>query len=246
MSVSESLKSIWGWILRNRVWLGVLLTVLGIIVAGAMGLIPAWGATALIVITFMSIPGAISGAVVIKWLHQIRWVHLVDLDATTNDFAVYKLSPDAWADLDVQDGELNPVNAKFRCFVGRDFDRENMTVDGTWRGSADDLELIEERERIREIRQELQQMAQQGLAHRIREGTIVRQALRDIVGQVARTTEQQTLVNGQAVEQAVEDALEDWSVEKEEPEDVEDGPDVTEDVDGQQAAETSEEVTADD
>jgi len=165
----------------------------------------AFGAAALL--------GYAPAARLVKWLYKPSYTYLVDVDARTNEFAVWQLPPDVWRDLEVLDGELYEVRSTAPAWECRGYDPEANEATGTWRGSASDLEFIEDRERIDEIRGVLEDLAKEGLTYRVKQSGIVRSAVRGIVLSFIEGFESETLYEGSAVKDSVDDALARWQFE---------------------------------
>mgnify|MGYP006275913395 CR=1 FL=1 len=146
----------------------------------------------------------------VAWLYRPGYTYLLDVDARTDEFAVWQLPPDTWRDLRVEDGELYQVKATVPAWECRGYDPEENVAVGTWRGSASDLELIEDRERIDEVRGVLEDLAKEGLTIRVKQSGIVRTAIRGIVMSFVEGFEKETLYEGEQIEEAVEKALARW------------------------------------
>lgn len=157
---------------------------------------------------------------IVAWLWRPRYTYLVDVDARDSDFSIWELPPSAWRDLEVLEDEIYELRAAAPAWEVKDYDPVANTCRGTWRGSATDLEMIEEQERIDEIRGILEDLAKEGLSIRVKQSGIVRKAVRGIVMSLVEGFEKETLYEGSEVVQAVEDALERWNLrEQKDPED---------------------------
>lgn len=174
-----------------------------------------------------ALAGYIPSVKLVRWLYSPNNRYLVDLDTDDDGFALWELSPSAWDNLAVEEGELHKLpNTKSPAYTCQGFDPETNAAEGTWRGSASDLEMLREKERIAEIRGQLETMAQRGISLRMRSGSIVRQALSQIVTDLVAQYEGITIPHGERVEQAVEDALDDYDL-------LGEADDVADDQDGQ-------------
>jgi hypothetical protein len=172
--------------------------------------IPRWAKLFVVTLVIGGFLGAAPADRLVSWLFRPSFTYLVDVDARTDDFAVWKLPPDAWRELEVDDGELHQVRATAPAWECESYDPETNTATGTWRGSASDLELVEDRERIDEIKTELEDLAKEGLSIRIKQSGIVRSSVRTIVKSFVEGFERETLYDGSAIEDAVTDALSHW------------------------------------
>lgn len=144
---------------------------------------------------------------VISWLKTIRWIFLLVVKEGGDGIELWTFSPDAWADVEVTEGELYQREAIAEVYEAYDFDRETMEVKGTWRGSCSPLELTAERENIAEIRETLEKRAQRGISLRMRLSGIVRKALDDILNDMMGEMEETSIYHGESIEQAVNQAL---------------------------------------
>jgi len=149
----------------------------------------------------------------VDWLYSPGGTYLVDIDARDNGFALYRLSPEKWEKLSVESGELYRLKTSADAYACRQYWPDYDVCIGTWRGSASDLELLEERERIDEIRTTLEQQAQEGLSIRTRMGSIVRTAVRGIVNDLVSQYEGTAVHKGERIEQAVQEALNDHDIQ---------------------------------
>ena len=168
-----------------------------------------------------AIPGRSAGKKIVAWLGSISWFYLIDIDAgySRGGFAVWRLSEAAWRDVTVVEGELfSPGGTLFPAYFCEGFDEGELEARGTWRGSASDLELIRERERIREVRNDLEDRAKWAVTIRIRASSIVRQAVREITMAIVAQYEDLTMFRGDALENAIDEATEDLDLEKVEQE----------------------------
>ena len=178
--------------------------------------------------------GYVPASKIVEWLYSPNFTYLIDVDARDAEFAVYQLPPEVWRDLNVVEGELYEVRAAVPAWECRSYappdesvtykttngDGEPMAIElednqvvGTWRGSASDLELIQERERIDEVRGILEDLAQEGLSIRVKQSGIIRSAVRGIVMSFVEGFESETLYKGDEVKKSVDKALSRWSVD---------------------------------
>lgn len=196
------------------------------LVVGAVGAylgwqpqIPRWLRLFAITAGVAAVLGYPVAARIVAWLYRPNFMYLIDLDARDTEFAIWRLPPNAWRDLQVIGGELFQVQAAAPAWECRGYDPETNKATGTWRGSASDLELVEEQERIDEIRGELQELAQEGLTLRVKLSGIVRFSVRSIVMSFVEGFESESLYDGEQVEATVTKALDHW-----EHDDRDDGP----------------------
>lgn len=152
----------------------------------------------------------------VDWLYSPDGTYLVDIDARDNGFALYRLSPEKWEDLSVESGELYRLKTSADAYACRQYWPDYDVCIGTWRGSASDLELLEERERIDKIRETLEEQAQEGLTMRMKVGSIVRTAVRDIVNDLVSQYEGTAIHRGERIEDAVDSAMRDHNLREDE------------------------------
>jgi len=196
--------------------LGVLLVAGGALVYfGYEVEVPRWLRLFLIAASATAFLGYPAAARLVAWLYRPNYTFLVDLDARTDDFAVWRLPPKAWRELEVSEGELYQIKSLYPAWECKNYDAEENTADGTWRGSASDLELIEDRDRIDEIRTILEDLAQEGLSIRIKQSGIIRSSIRGIVMSFVEGFEKETLYDGDEITKSVEKALNRWDLDEE-------------------------------
>jgi hypothetical protein len=124
----------------------------------------------------------------------------------------------------VTSGEVDWVhpNLGFARYV----DLEDETLEGNWRGSLSDRELLVSLARVRECKGRLLEDAQKGFALRSQATTVVRTAVRDISHHIIATIETGTLPErGDRLEDAVDAAVRQFDF----------GDDIGDDLDDQEA-----------
>lgn len=196
-------------------------------------------------LTFSTAAGAIPASRLVDWLDAQRRTVLVDIDPDGQDVAVWALTPDEWEELEVVDGELYRLRAFYPAWGVQSYDPEEHVAEGTWRGSKSDIELVREYEAIRELREDLLELAEEGVTQRMRHSSIVWTATKNLLTEFAASFESETLYQGEEVQDAVNKVLdgeafhpEDVDAEseeepgaEEESEPVVDGEDLEENVD---------------
>ena len=160
-----------------------------------------------------AILAAIPATYLVDWLHTPANKYIVDYDASTDDFALYSIPAEHWPDLTV-DEELHRLNASEPVFEARNYDPDEHHAEGTWRGTASDLELVEHREQVKETRNDLEQLAREGLAIRAKQSSVVRGAVADIVMDFIADFEEETTYSGDEIQSRIEDALDDLDTEQ--------------------------------
>jgi len=141
-------------------------------------------------------------------------VWLVDVDVLDDDAAgLYKIPQTQWGDLDVTDGSLwNPTPS---LYFGKGYDSEEMTVEGTWRGSLSDGEMIRALSLVKEVRGDLENRAKRGEWIRNNAFTLIRGAAQGEVERIVETFEEGTLPSGgEEFESQIDDALSDFDLDE--------------------------------
>jgi len=150
---------------------------------------------------------------IVEWLYQPQVTYLVDWNAETDDLAIWELPASSWRDLQVSEGELYSIKAAHPAWEGKNYDSDENTVEGTWRGSATDRELIDSKESIDEIRNDLEDLAKEGLTVRVKQSSIVRGAVRDITQAFIADFEDATIYDGDQLQEAVDKAIDHWEID---------------------------------
>jgi hypothetical protein len=104
---------------------------------------------------------------------------------------------------------LHQLNASEPVYEANDFDPDEQVATGVWRGSATDLELIEHREAVAEVRGDLEDLAREGLAIRAKQSAIVRGAVADIVMEFVADFEDESTYSGDQIQHRVDSALDE-------------------------------------
>ncbi len=203
------------WLFQN----GFKLMALGCLIAAAalmLGWVPDIGrefkvfGLALLVCLF---PASIVGDRLTNWVPEPVSIWLVDVDARITDGAIYRFPAEDFSDLEVTDGELEqwgPI-----LFAGTNVDLEAMTVEGTWRGTLTDRELVASLQKVYECRNLLEEDAQRAFAYENNLWSIVRIAAKDAVASVVSTFEKGSLPDeGDGLDHAVNDALDQFGLER--------------------------------
>lgn len=221
--VEPEVRTSWREVLIADRWriLAAGLLVAGIAILLGVDLsIPRWAK--LFGLTFLVAAGIayMPAARIVRWLYRPGYTYLVQLDASDSDVALWALPPVVWREIDVEEGELFPLQAAVPAWECQAYDPEKNVATGTWRGSASDLELIQERGRIKEIRGVLEELAKEGLGYRVMQSGIVRAAVRSVVMSFVEAFERDAVYDGDEIRRAIDETLDDWSFEPAtEPED---------------------------
>jgi hypothetical protein len=171
---------------------------------------------------FLSPFGYWTGSYIVSLLYDPNIIYLMDLDARTLDGGLYALPYIDFRELTILDENGNPNDAYDitkltpNLYVGKSVDLEAATVQGTWRGTLDDRDLARSLQKVRECRGQLLEDAQRGFIIETSAFSIVRNASRSATLDVVETFKTGTLPDdGSSINEAVDDALEDFGLEEE-------------------------------
>jgi hypothetical protein len=213
---------------RSRFLSIVAVVLLGLILAAIVGFsieVPRWAKIGGLTMLILSPFAVLVGSLITSLLPDPPGVVLVDVDARVMDSAVYWFPVDTFREsLEVTKGELNQVAPSL--YFGKQIDREELTVEGTWRGTVSDRELIRGLAKVHECRGQLEDDARKGFIIETQAFTLVRSAARDATQTIVETFQKGTLPDeGDGINDAIDSALEEYGIEeqlKDELEDVDD------------------------
>lgn len=165
--------------------------------------------------------GAISGIVVgrpvarrareMLWSPDNIWV--VDVDAAYRKGGLFRIPSQVMRNCEIQGGSLDWVSPNL--VFGKNVDVENMTIEGTWRGTLTDRELLSALHMVRECRQMLEADAKRGWVWENSAWMIVRKATMNALSSVSSTFEKNTMPDkGEGITEAVDTALEDFGLSR--------------------------------
>jgi hypothetical protein len=149
-----------------------------------------------------------------EYLPTPPMVWIVDVDVLDDDGAgLWRIPESKWGDLDVSSGSLwNPAPS---LYFGKGYDAEEMTIEGTWRGSLSDGEMLRALSLVKEVRGDLQDRARRGERIRNNAFTLIRGAVQGEVERIVGTFEEGTLPSGgEEFESQIEDALSDFDLDE--------------------------------
>lgn len=151
----------------------------------------------------------------VNWLYSPAWIYLLVIQAEEEGVRLYRFLPENFDQITVEEGELeHHETCRGPLYVARLFDEEEMVASGTWRASVSDLELIRRWEVIKDTREELEGMAQEGIAIRSKAPTAIRGAVREIVQDIACTIEKGSIPSGEKIDDAFEKAVGDFELQE--------------------------------
>jgi hypothetical protein len=171
---------------------------------------------------FLTPVGYWVGQYIVSLLYDPNLIWLADIDARRLDGALYAVPYADFKEFTVVDEDGN-ANDQYditrltpQLYVGKAVDLDEMTVEGTWRGTLDDRELARSLQKVRECRNQLEEDAKRGFVIETSAFTIVRNAARAATLDVVEAFKQGSLPdNGDSLNAAVDDALEDYGLEEE-------------------------------
>lgn len=159
--------------------------------------------------------GWLAGSRVVDWLWSPDWRYVWELDARDDGVRLWRMTPEKFGRMNVLEGELKRWDAIYPVYSVRQYDPKWNTAVATWMGSVDDVELLKERERIDEVRRELEEQAQEGLATRLRASSALRVAVSNVVNGLLAKLEGGSVDAENHLETAIQEAVEEHDLEAE-------------------------------
>jgi hypothetical protein len=207
-SAVGALYDLAGWLRSIVPYLAAIVLVSVSIYALAAG--PKWSKVFVLSSIFAAMLGYVPVSKITAWLWSPDLVYLLVVDATDIDGSgveLHELTESEWGDLDVTEGTLTEVPALAPLYLCRDFDEEALECRATWRGTMDDLELLQAEQRIEECRGQLEDMARTGMTLRVQLPSIVRRSVLDTTAHIVYAIETGSLPDGDAISRAIDGAL---------------------------------------
>jgi hypothetical protein len=143
--------------------------------------------------------------VICSWLWNPFPYFVVDLDADTSYFALYKLSEKSFNELEFTDGE--PFVLAPKVISVRNYDIEENTAEGTWRGSLDDIELARKLENVEMLKEDLENLAKRGLSYRSKYTKIIYDSVMRIHTAFLVDFETEVFKSGEVVQDSIRDSI---------------------------------------
>ncbi|WP_135827910.1 hypothetical protein [Halorussus halobius] len=176
--------------------------------------VPRWLKLYVVTFVVLSPAGWLVGQKVISLLWSLNYIYLLDLDARYVDGALYRFPFEHFHEIEVTNGALDELTSNL--YVGKNVDLEEMTVEGTWRGTLSDRELLTALNKVDQCYGQLRDDAKEGFAWKNSAFTIVYNAVRSGVTHVVSTFEEGSLPDeGDGLGEAVDDALDRYDLEQE-------------------------------
>lgn len=155
---------------------------------------------------------------IVDWLYNPQSVHIVVLDLTRKDynFAVWRVDYETFGKVSVNgaDYDLESVRSmKGHVYFAESFDPDSLEATGVWAGSVSSREMMVERGLIREIREELENDAQEVFTYRSKIGSIVRDAFKQVMFDNIEAQERNTMYRGDKIADIVQEKVEEAGID---------------------------------
>lgn len=140
-------------------------------------------------------------------------VWVADIDARHTDGALYRFPYSDYVEFDVVDGEVDQVTPNFA--IAKNVDLEAGQMEGCWRGTLTDRELLTALEMVHICRGQLEDDAKIGFTLKNQLWSIVRAATADSVRKVVETFEAGSLPDGgDSLHTHVDAAIDQYDLER--------------------------------
>jgi len=168
------------------------------------------GLSALVIVP---IAGRPTGKKVRSLLWEPRYVWLVDVDARYTKGGIFRVPGQRFREWTITDGSLDWVSPDLA--FGKQVDLEAQTIEGTWRGTMSDRELMRTLQAVEECRGQLEEDAKRGFAIEAQAFTIIRNATRKAVLRIVSTFERGSLPDeGEGLTDEIDSAIEQFGLER--------------------------------
>jgi len=192
----------------------IALTLIGAVVAGVLAGVspPAMPLRVKVAALAVTLALALGYAPVSKFLNYLydppkRFV--VSLGLSGNP-GIYQLTPAAWERVEVVDGELHQwENVTWPTYEVEEFDADEMTAVGTWRGSKPDSDLLKREKEIGLMREKLERQADTAIDTEIAISSKVRQAVKEIGQAIITEHAEASTYNGEKVADVLSEIRQD-------------------------------------
>lgn len=159
----------------------------------------------------LSIPiGYASGTKVAQLLYVPNWVYIVELDTRDLQNGLYRVPSDQFGHIEVEEGQIDRPNPHLA--FAKNVDLEENTMEGVWRGSLSDRELMAELNKVHELRGTLEDEARRGFAIESQAWMIVSNATRSAVRSIVETFERGKMPDseGDSVNEIIDEAIDQF------------------------------------
>lgn len=145
-------------------------------------------------------------------LFDPRVIWLVDIDARIVEGGIYRMPSQRFVEFEVVEGQVDWVSPDV-AFC-KNVDLEQRTLQGTWRGTLTDRELLRSLQAVDECRGQLEEDARRGFIVESQAFSIVHRATKNAVMSIVDTFERNSLPDeGVGISDAVESALDEHDVD---------------------------------
>jgi len=145
---------------------------------------------------------------VLRYLYDPPKRYLVQPGVTDDEGGIWELSPKAFENLHVKGGELYEwPGTEYPTYGVEWFDPDSNVCKATWRGTASDGELLQEQEKINEVRDHLEDKAKKHDILVTRAETIVREAVLDNARLLVKEYNRASLIDVSALSERIDETL---------------------------------------
>ncbi|MFC7077899.1 hypothetical protein [Haloarcula halophila] len=209
------LYRLFAWLADNALLVGGVLGLVIFAVAAVIGVdiprnVRIIGLSGLISLVFLGRP---TGKKVRSMLWDPNYIWIVDVDARVLEGGIFHMPAQRFQQWTVTEGSLDWVSPNLA--FGKQVDLVEQTVEGTWRGTLSDRELMRAIQAVEECRGQLEEDAKRGFAIESQAFTIVRNATRKAVFRIVETFENGTLPDeGESITEEIDGAVERFGLER--------------------------------
>jgi hypothetical protein len=148
---------------------------------------------------------ALPSLLICSWLWNPFPYFVVDLDAETSYFALYRLSEKSFKQMEFTEGQ--PFVLAPKVISVRNYDIEENTAEGTWRGSMDDLKLARKLENVEMLKEDLENLAKRGLSYRSKYTKIIYDSVTRIHTAFLIDFETEVFKSGEVVQDSIRESI---------------------------------------
>ncbi|OKY78288.1 MAG: Protein gp31 of His2 family of spindle-shaped halovirus [Candidatus Methanohalarchaeum thermophilum] len=206
-------KGFKAWFLRNLVWLFVFGTFgLGLIVFELSN--NEVVRTGYLFFVGLSPFTYLASIRIVDWLYERKDIPLLELKAEEDWLALWGLTPTQFRDLELRGkyeelGERRSESGNGLIYICRSFDPEELVAEGTWMGSMDDLELLENKGKVKELRETLTTEANKSISSRMQLSTNIKKSLKKLMAEYINKIEADTTFKGEEIDKTVQKTFKD-------------------------------------
>jgi len=143
--------------------------------------VPRWIKVVFFGLLAAALLGYLPGALLLDWLYDPPRRYIVCLGFSDGPAGVWELTPSAWSDVQVTEGQLHQwEGTEWPTYECESFHPESLTAVGTWRGSKSDSELMRKEKELDELRTDLEADANTSIDMELQIASRVRQAVKEI------------------------------------------------------------------